>query len=286
MKRIIIYSLALLLTIIYSFGISTGVNAQIITMNDGTYVSLEQNDQIIFKEDIITDEDKLYSLAEYDNQRNDTISGTAIIKETKKQYNNSGEKNEFKFPMKTFVQHYMTVQHENGTTDKYYCANSVICIPKSILSNEGSSELKGWTAEHDACSIGVYDSTYSARAWAKIHYKTGTYSTNTDYNEIIRGIWYRGTVIRNDNTVSVSGRRIWFRNHGYRYTDRAFQNVTLGPYYAASGYDTITVNAPSSFYTLLKYPTLVYELTCTCLADISRGSSTWNVQASISVNSY
>ena len=274
------------MTLTFGLIISTGTSAQIITIDNDFCVNLSPNDKVLYQKNIVTDEKELYSLAN-SNTKDNYIAETTLSCNTKKS-NNLAEKQVFAVPTKSYLQHYLTVQHPTGEIERYYCLDAFADIPQDSLVISNSTFSKSTITEGEIVTPGnrEHDSTYSVRAWAKIHYIEGSITVSTEYNEYIIGRWYRGTVLKDDNAVSVSNRRIWFRNKGYELLTHKYQNETIGPRYAASGSNTVTVTAPERFYTLITFPSFPYELTCTCVADISRGTRTWNVQTTVSKNSY
>lgn len=288
MKKMITFSFAFILALTFGFVVCSDVNAQIVTLNDGFCVNLNSNDTILYQKEIITDEKQLCSLAEKNTSNCETDSTTTIYKlpddtsVTTDSINANIEK--VNLPTKSYLQHYMTVKRATGEVERYYCIDSFVDISEELLAS--GSVTPGSEGEIVTPGAGTYDPKGLARAWAKIHYVEGTRITSTEYNEYIKGMWYRGTVYKVNNTVNVSNRRIWFRNKGMDLYTHKTQNITIGPRYAASGADTVTVSAPSSFYTLMTLPAVPYELTCTCQADLSKGGSSWSFQTSISKNSY
>lgn len=279
MKKLFVFSLVFMLLFSAGFVFSSGVNAQILMVDENVSVKLNSNDKIIYQKEIETDSDKLYVMA---NKRiaGDQNVNSALVKSqtgTSTIYNNI---HNIDIDSKCYLQHYLTIQRESGAIEKYYCLDSFTDVPSSILNE---NVTRGDTSEGEIVTpgVGAYDSTYSARGWAKIHYVEGYRSTNSSYMEYIKALWYRGTVYQVDSSVTVTNRRIWCRNIGFNIENRVYQDVASGPHYAPSGSNTVTVNKPSNFYTLLTDPLLLYELRCTCQADISRGNNTWYLQTTI-----
>lgn len=284
-EKITMFALAFMLTLLLGVLNNSEVNAQILTFDDGFCVNLNPKDTILYQKELITDEKQLCSLAEK-NTHNEIDSTTTIHKlpDDTSVASESTNIEKIDIPTKSYSQHYLTIQRATGEIERYYCIDSFADIPQDIMNGKGVSPSS--EGEIVTPGAGATDPTYSARAWAKIHYVEGTRQTSTEYNEYIKGMWYRGTVYRSNNSVTVSKRRIYFRNHGYDLYTHKYQKITLGPYYADNGAETVTRYAPSSFYTLLTYPEVLYELTCTCQANLSQGGNTWSFQTSVSKNSY
>lgn len=276
MKKTSLFMFIFMLLFATGFIFNSNLNAKIITIDENFAVTVNPNDKIIYQKELETDVNKLYSMA--DTNSVSTLSTTPVSTQTNAtiSYTNGTDSENKELESNSCLQHYLTIERESGDIEKYYCMDSFTDIPISTLKDTTTGEFEIVTPGE-----GTYDSTYSARAWAKIHYIQGTRNTSTEYFEYVKALWFRGTVQQLDSSVTVSNRRIWIRNYGFDLNTRAFQNLTKGPYYAASGSNTVTRNAPSSFYTLLNSSSYPHEIVCTCQADISRSGNTWYLQTTI-----
>lgn len=254
-------------------------------------IHINAGDIIVYSEKAITDEDELYELA---TSMTSLSATTESANESLIQYNatlseNSGNTEGIKassseeddVPVYEYTQHYMTVQKEDGTISDYYTTDVFADVPQGLTSETESVSTSSYPeSTNTVVSPGEYDGYYSARAWAKICYEVGR-TGGFDSPRYVKALWFRGTVQQYDSSVRIDYRRLWFRNKGYNaFNTNAYQNITLGPYYASSGSETITKNAPPNFYAL-EYN--FHEIVCTCQAHITKGSREWDLQATIAV---
>lgn len=247
-------------------------------------------DKIIFKEDLITDENELYSLAKEKSNEispsstNNEFIAIATLREKNSNISlmSSGEET---LPLSSYTQHYMTIEKENGTIEDYYTVDFFTQVLEDSATDNDNITPSYVESENIIVTPGdgKYDDSYSARGWSKICYVIGHTGDSIMTPVYVKPIYYKGTIQRLDNTVSLSYRRLWYRNKGACAFNTGAQNITNGPVYAAAGSETILQYAPSNFQAL-EYN--YHELVCTTQTELKKRSSTWYLDVTISKTNY
>ena len=247
-------------------------------------------DKIIFKENLITDEKELYSLAKAKGYK---VSHSSVDNEftciatliEKKSNIHLMTPNEIELPTSSYTQHYMTIEKENGTIEDYYTVDFFSEILEDPSTNNCFVTPSYVESENIIVTPGEgkYDNSRSARGWSKICYVIGRTGNNTMTPIYVKAIYYKGTIQRLDSKVSLSYRRLWYRNKGTCAFNNGSQNITNGPVYAAAGSETILQYAPSNFQAL-EYN--YHELVCTTQTELKKGTSTWYLDVTISKTNY
>lgn len=268
--------------------ISKYINSMPITSNNTA--STVSGDKIVFREQLITDENDLYSLA---YEKNNGVSPSTVDDEftciaTLRKSNSNISLNSSdleNLSTSNYTQHYMTIEKENGIIEDYYMADFFTDISESSVSSNKTLLPSYVESENIVVTPGegTYDSTGSARGWSKICYVIGRTGSNNMTPVYVKAIYFKGTIKKVDSTVNVSSRRLWYRNKGTCAFNNGAQNITKGPIYASAGNETILQYAPSNFQAL-EYN--YHELVCTTQADISRGTNTWYLNVTISKTNY